>query len=149
MNKIISRINIGVKTRSEYNNLTKTEKNLMARHGKNNNENSIEYFEELMIDFDKAIELSEMLVDIGLNDFTTTPFSVNNLPIVLLGFGIGVSKRQASEIAILYKQPENTPIFKKILNDFNTKKRNTEELELIQDLIWEYVDSKKNYKKIL
>ena len=137
---------IGSKTREEYLNISKTEKNLLARHGNHFDENSIEYFEELMIDFDRSIEISEILINKNLSDYTYSPFSVNNLPIVLLAFGIGVAKRSASEIAILYKQPENTFLFKKIINDFETHERNIEDLEIIKNLFWEYINGKKDYK---
>lgn len=149
MNMIRSERSIGAKTRCEYNNLTKTEKNLMSRHGEHYGENAIEYFEELMIDFDKAIEISESLIAMNLNDFTTSPFSVNNLPIVLLAFGVGVAKHTALEIAILYKQPENVSLFKKIINDFNTRERNIEDLDTINNLFWKTINTKDSFKKYL
>ena len=135
---------IDEKTLREYKSLTNNQHTILRNHGAKYNVNAVEYYEELVIDLDKAIILSELLLNKGLNDKLYHILNVQELVFLLLYFGIGMPNHDIREINILCKDYNKDYLFD-VVGRYHNHDKLEHDLNIIKDELFKLL----NYESAL
>lgn len=84
-----------------YKKLTDSQKYTLGRLKRKVGASSLEYIEELLIDVEKAFEISELVI----NKLSNMALDINDLTLIILALGIGVNKRSAADLSLLEEYP--------------------------------------------